>query len=171
MTGDVHRAGVAPQFAEHSVAVAPGQHEVEHDQVRPLAQGHFRAFDSVVGLEHLEAGSLQVEADEVGDVLFVLDNQNACIAEVIGPAACRNPPRVTIRSQKILADDTARRVVRAMPIFTPASMRGVDAGADAVAEDGAEFEAAGVDRFSLDRWKRGDGRRGGGFPCRCRHRG
>ena len=44
----------------------------------------------------------------------------------------------------------AGAVVRAMPILTPASMRGVDAGADAVAEDGAELEAAGVDGFALD---------------------
>ena len=52
MTGDVGGAGVAAEFAEDRVAVAAGQHEVEHDQIRPLAQGDFGALHAVVGLEN-----------------------------------------------------------------------------------------------------------------------
>ena len=52
---DVDGAGVAAEVAEDGVAVPPGQHEVEHDQVRALAQGDLRACDAVVRLEDLDS--------------------------------------------------------------------------------------------------------------------
>jgi hypothetical protein len=46
-----------------------------------------------MGFQDLIAGALEIEADEVGDVLFVLNNQNAmhCGNKLAGGVSAREP--------------------------------------------------------------------------------
>ena len=48
-------AWVAAEFPENRVAVAAWQHEVEKNQVRPLAEGELGALDAVMGLDDLSS--------------------------------------------------------------------------------------------------------------------
>ena len=65
---------VAADFPKHRIAIAAGQHHIQNDQVRPFAQSQLATLDAIIGLEHLEACALEVEANQVGDVLFVFDD-------------------------------------------------------------------------------------------------
>ena len=67
-------ARVAAEFPEDRVTVTAGQHEVEKDQIRSLAEGELGAIDAVMGLEDFVARALEVETDQVGDVGFVLND-------------------------------------------------------------------------------------------------
>ncbi len=74
--GDFGGARVATQFTKHRITVTPGQHQVQNDEGGALSQGDFGARNPIVGFEHLVSCPLEVEADELGDVRFVLNYQN-----------------------------------------------------------------------------------------------
>jgi hypothetical protein len=69
----VARLADAPRDLE---AVQHGQHEVEHDEVGVEFAELREAGDAVVGDDGLVALGLQLEVDELGDLLLVLDDED-----------------------------------------------------------------------------------------------
>jgi len=58
-------------------AVEVGEHDVEHDEVRPPAGNGLQGASSRGGPFHLEAVVAQAHGHQLGDVLLVIDNEDS----------------------------------------------------------------------------------------------
>lgn len=74
--GDGVGAAVALHFLKDLVAVHDGEHEVEDDKGGLVAEDEFKSFASITGDGDLVAGAFEIKGDEVGDIDFVLDDEN-----------------------------------------------------------------------------------------------
>ncbi len=70
------RAVTADRLTQRD-AVEPRQHEIEHDQVEAAFLRDMERLFTVADDRAVEVGQLQMEADEIADRLFVLDDQDA----------------------------------------------------------------------------------------------
>src|SRR5690606_17512455 len=72
---DRAQRGIALELSCDGVTVHAGQLNVEQDQIRLHARGHFQAERSGLRLQYLVAALLQQEPREVAVLLVVLDEQ------------------------------------------------------------------------------------------------
>ena len=75
--GDGGELFVGAHAACHIPAVAAGQHQVEHDQVRPLAAQDVQGLGAVQRGKHGEPFLAQVRFQQAYDLLIVVDDEDA----------------------------------------------------------------------------------------------
>ncbi len=64
------------EFAADLESVDPGQHEIEDDEIRLVAEMEREAVLSVARGEHRPAFLLQVQPEQVDDVALIVDDQD-----------------------------------------------------------------------------------------------
>ncbi|SVJ78705.1 Uncharacterised protein [Klebsiella pneumoniae] len=67
------------QVAKDVLAVAVRQAEVEHHQVRPVQRGLGQPLFAGAGLEHPVALGIEADTEELADLRFVVDQQDAVL--------------------------------------------------------------------------------------------
>ncbi len=65
-----------PGLPQDFEPVKPGQHDVEHHDVRGALPDHLEAGRAIAGLDHLHPGLLEVGSDELGEWHLVVDDQD-----------------------------------------------------------------------------------------------
>ena len=85
---DRHIAALAPQGFADIKAVHFRQHHIQQDQVRVGGNSLGKAAFAVVGLQGPIALPLEVEAQNVHDIFFVLDDQNSFLGVHGDPPLC-----------------------------------------------------------------------------------
>ena len=65
------------QAPHHLEPADPGQHQVEHDELGPLAFGGRERLLAVVGDARVVSRALQVARDDLGDRLLVVDDEHS----------------------------------------------------------------------------------------------
>src|SRR4029453_9116312 len=94
---DVARLGLRGELLGYLPAVDSGQHDVEQDQVRLLAARDRQRGFAVLGLEHLAARRIEIDATDEPDRSLVVDDQDAPFARAAGT---RNQRMVAVTSFK-----------------------------------------------------------------------
>ena len=82
--------GISPLSLTHRVISRPstfGQHEVEHHQLGLCLLQHFEGGGAVGGDHHFVPGSIEVQADDLGDARLVFHDKDQRVPPILMPGS------------------------------------------------------------------------------------